>query len=57
MASYAENVSIWWRHHDKTIIQINDDPVHSRVYVTGPKIAHFDMDLFYWAISNQSKLS
>ena len=38
-ASYAENVSIWWRHHDglapnrrQTIIWTNADPVHWHIY-------------------------
>ena len=22
MASYAENVSIWWRHHDQSIVAV-----------------------------------
>ena len=37
-ASYAENVSIWWRHHGisadrrHAIIWPNNDPVHRRIY-------------------------
>ena len=27
MASYAENASIWWRHHDSCIIKVNVDTV------------------------------
>ena len=31
MASYAENVSIWWRHHDKTNMDIQEVPT----FITG----------------------
>ena len=28
MASYAENVSIWWRHHGDTIFSSNQNELH-----------------------------
>ena len=49
--SYAENVSIWWRHHVKTI---NDgDPVQQRTYrrLQGP------VKMFHWILNiSSSKL-
>ena len=28
VASYAENVSIWWRHHDTNLFEDHGAPVH-----------------------------
>ena len=43
MASYAENVSIWWRHHVNDLLTLN---VKQHIHV----VRHGRSNIFYWQV-------